>query len=96
MEEGGWFTKEGRGAYGVGLWKDIKKEVVVLKQFSSFTAGDGRRIHFWEDIWCKSKTLCVTFPNIYTMATTKGGLVADFWYSFGEVGVESEVSVLLQ
>ena len=25
VEEGGWFTKEGRGAYGVGLWKDIKK-----------------------------------------------------------------------
>ena len=40
---GGWFTKDGRGTYGVGLWKEIKKEEVVPKHFSSFDVGDGRR-----------------------------------------------------
>ena len=28
MEEGGWFSNAPRGSYGVGLWKDIDKEVI--------------------------------------------------------------------
>ena len=46
VEEGGWFIKDGRGAYGVDLWKEIKKEPAVLKQYSNFDVGDGRRICF--------------------------------------------------
>ena len=26
LEENGWFSVEPRGSYGVGLWKDIRKE----------------------------------------------------------------------
>ena len=26
VEEGGWCTQEVRGGYGVGLWKEIRKE----------------------------------------------------------------------
>ena len=28
MEDGGWFSNTPRGSYGVGLWKDIRKEVI--------------------------------------------------------------------
>ena len=28
MEDGGWFSNTHRGKYGVGLWKDIRKEVI--------------------------------------------------------------------
>lgn len=87
VEEGGWFTKDERDAYGVGFWKDTRNEVAVLKQFYIFPAGDCRHVLFWEDIWCGEEPLYVTVPNIYTMATAKWGLVADFWDSSGAVGV---------
>ena len=78
-EEGGsWFTKDGRGAHGVGLWKEINKGA-VLKQFSNFSVGDGKRMSFWEDNWCGPEPLSVTFPEIYTKAAAKGSFLADFW-----------------
>ena len=50
VDKGGWFTKNGKGAFGVGLWKDISKEATVLKQFGNFFVGDGKRFNFWRDI----------------------------------------------
>ena len=32
LEDGGWFSMELRGSFGVGLWKDIRKEAQQLKQ----------------------------------------------------------------
>ena len=31
VDKRGWFTKNGRGAFGVGLWKEINKEATVLR-----------------------------------------------------------------
>ncbi|RVW39045.1 putative ribonuclease H protein [Vitis vinifera] len=50
-EEGGWISCEVREGYGVGLWKEIRKEGVLLFKNASFTVGDGRRVKFWKDIW---------------------------------------------
>ena len=88
---GGWcsrsFTKVGREAYGMGMWKDINKEATVFKQFCTFAAGDGRWVYFWEDTWNGMKPLSETFPNIYPMADSKGGFLTDFWDWAGERGV---------
>ena len=27
LEDGGWFSKEPKGSFGVGLWKDIRKRL---------------------------------------------------------------------
>ncbi|RVW69946.1 Transposon TX1 uncharacterized 149 kDa protein [Vitis vinifera] len=51
-EEGGWISCEVREGYGVGLWKEIRKEGILLFKNASFTVGDGRRVKFWKDIWC--------------------------------------------
>ncbi|RVX20614.1 putative ribonuclease H protein [Vitis vinifera] len=51
-EEGGWISCEVREGYGVGLWKEIRKEGVLLFKNVSFTVRDGRRVKFWKDIWC--------------------------------------------
>ena len=56
MDKGGWFTKNGKGAFGVGLWKDISKEVAVLKQFSNLLVRNGKRFRFLKDIWCGNGT----------------------------------------
>ena len=44
-----------------------------------FSVRDGRRVLFWEDIWCGPKPLKTTFPNLYIMAGSKGAYVADYW-----------------
>ena len=34
-EEGGWLTKDVRGSFGVGLWKEIYKESFFIKQHNN-------------------------------------------------------------
>ena len=63
----------------MGLWKDISKEVVVLKQFNILLVGNGKRFHFWKDIWYGMEPLSEIFHNIYTMATTKDAYLEDLW-----------------
>ena len=78
VDKGDWFLKYGRGAYGVGPWKEIKKETRALRDFSKFVVGDGRRIEFWEDKWCGLEPLGETFPSLYAMTSSKGPYMADF------------------
>ena len=63
LEDGGWFTKTIRGNSGLGPWKEISKEIVLMKKNSMFTLGDGSRVRFWEDPWCGDQPLCDIFPR---------------------------------
>ena len=49
VEEGGWYTCEGREGFGVGLWKEIRKEGSLLSNNIVFSVGNGRRVRFWKD-----------------------------------------------
>ena len=49
MEGGRWCTREVREGYGVGLWKEIRKEESLLLKKTVFFVGDGRRVRFWKD-----------------------------------------------
>ena len=55
VQEGGWFTRDLWGSFSVGLWKDINREASVLKQDCFFVLGNGSRIKFWEDLWCRER-----------------------------------------
>ena len=46
VKEGEWYTREGREGFGVGLWKDIRKEGSRLSNYIVFSMGNGRRIRF--------------------------------------------------
>ena len=48
-EEGRWCTREVREGFGVGFWKEIRKEVSLLQNKIVFFVGDGRRVTFWKD-----------------------------------------------
>ena len=50
IEDGGWFSNTPRGSYGAGLWKDICKEVIQMRQNCSFEVGNERKVRFWEDV----------------------------------------------
>ena len=42
VEEGGWCLREVRGAYGVGVWKAIRKDWENIRSRSRFIVGNGK------------------------------------------------------
>ena len=86
IERGGWSTRGVREGYGVGLWKEISKEGLLLLNNVSFSVGDGKRVRFWKDIWCGNISLCEAFPSLYDLVVSKDAWVADCWDSTGEEG----------
>ena len=83
-EGGGWISREVREGYGVGFWKEIRKEGVLMFKNVSFTVGDGRRVKFWKDIWCGNIPLCEAFPSLFAFAVSQDAWVADCWDSMGD------------
>ena len=68
-----------RGEYGVDLWKAIRKEWNLLSNRIAFDVGNGRRVSFWKDKWCGDETLCVSFPFLFALTTSKEAWVVDVW-----------------
>ena len=60
-----------REGYGVGLWKAIRKEWNLLSDKIVFEVGNERRVRFWKDKWCGNEALCVSFPSLFALASSK-------------------------
>ena len=69
---GGWCSKYCRGAYGVGLWKGIRRGWDRFTPFISFSEGNGARVKFWFDLWCGDSTL------MFSIAADREAAVADY------------------
>ena len=87
MEEGRWYTGEGKKGFDVGLWKEIRKKDFRLSNYIGFSVGNGRRIRFWLDPWCAGEALCNSFPSLFALAISKEKWVAEVWDSSVEEGV---------
>ena len=86
LDEGGWCSRVARGGYGMGLWKAIRKEWEGIRCRSRFIVGNGRKVKFWKDLWCKDQTLKEAFPNLYWLAVNKDEWVSNAWEGSGELG----------
>ena len=86
-EEGGWSSREVRESYGVGLWKEIRKEGALMQNKVAFVVGNGRRVKFWKDLWWGNVPLCNSFPSLYAFASSKEAWVEEFWDTSGVEGV---------
>ena len=53
----GWRTKEARGTFGVGVWRDILKESSWCWDNIEFKVGKGTKVSFWIDHWCGNEVL---------------------------------------
>ncbi|RVW55706.1 LINE-1 retrotransposable element ORF2 protein [Vitis vinifera] len=84
---GGWCTCGGREGYGVGLWKEISKEGLLLLNNVSFSVGDGKRVRFWKDKWCGNTPLCEAYPSLFDLAVSKARRLRTVG-TLGEDGVE--------
>ncbi|RVW53935.1 hypothetical protein CK203_073000 [Vitis vinifera] len=88
-EEGGWGSRDVRESYGVGFWKEIRKEGALMQNKVVFSVGSGRRVKFWKDLWWGSFALCNSFPSLYAIASSKEAWVEEFWDTSGVEGVWS-------
>ena len=83
-ERGGWSSCEAREAYGVGLWKAIRKLGHLVTPSFDFVVSDGRKVGFWKDKWCGTTPLCESFPCLFALATSKEAWVNEVWTTTGE------------
>ncbi|KAJ9705958.1 hypothetical protein PVL29_003867 [Vitis rotundifolia] len=77
----GWRTKETRGTYGVGVWKEILKEANWCWDNLMFKVGKGTRVSFWTDHWCGDTALSLMFPQLFTLSVQRNATVKDVWDS---------------
>ena len=78
-----------RKGFGVGFWKEIRKEGSLLQNKVVFFVGDGRRVKFWKDKWCGNFALCDSFPSLYALAVSKEVWLVELWDSSGKEEVWS-------
>ena len=76
MANGGWHSSDIRGGFGVGLWKEIRKEWSLFLQHVAFSLGDSRGASFWKDMCCGEEALSLTFPTLFNLAAHKDAMVA--------------------
>ncbi|RVX22011.1 hypothetical protein CK203_001104 [Vitis vinifera] len=88
MRQGG---LEVRGAYGVGVWKTIRKDWESIHSKSHFIVKNGRKVKFWKDLWCEDQTLKDVFPNLFRLVVNKDEWVFDAWEEGGEWVLHSSI-----
>ena len=76
-EERGWSSFVARESYGVGLWKALRRWRHLVSNNLSFVVGDGQRIKFWKDRWCKDYHLYLSFSSLFAIACSKEAWVGD-------------------
>ncbi len=74
---GGWTSATIPASYGVGLWKNIRKDWAHFARYLRFEVGDGTQIKFWNDPWCEIGPLKEVFPELYNISRDKEAWVAD-------------------
>ena len=80
-EDGGRFPSLPKGYHGVGLWKEISKEGMLLRQHCFVKLRDGSKA-----LWCGEAPLCSSFHSLYDMASSKGARIANLWVTSGSGG----------
>ena len=58
----------------------------LVSSITLFVMGNGRRVKFWRDKWCGDEPLCVSFPSLLTLASSKEAWVADLWMHYSKGG----------
>jgi len=64
---GGWCSLEPASAFGVGLWKNIRKGWETFSGVARFEVGDGFRTKFWHDLWCGDMVMKEVFPDLLVL-----------------------------
>ncbi|RVW28234.1 hypothetical protein CK203_083667 [Vitis vinifera] len=72
-------SREVREARGMGLWKGIRMDWELVGNRMVFIVGNGQKVRFWRDRWCRDSPLCVSFPSLFALTVDKEVWVTDIW-----------------
>lgn len=72
-----------RRPHSFSLWKGIQVGWIDFLLLH-LRLGNGKRIRFWHDVWCRDLSLKVLHPELYSIAVDKDASVHSF-IMFGEV-----------
>ena len=64
---------------GVGVWKEIWKELDWCWDNMIFQVGKGNKIRFWTDVWCTDTMLSHCFPHLFGMAVQRSSTIEEMW-----------------
>ena len=62
-------------------WKFISSLYKEFGHLVCFRVGDGRRIRFWEDVWCGEEALSNWFVDLYKLSLASNGTIAELCVS---------------
>jgi hypothetical protein len=65
------------GAFGVELWKNVRKGWETFSGYTRFEVGDGTKISVWHDLWCGDMTLKAAFPTLFGKTAAKDASFAN-------------------
>ncbi|KAK1327111.1 hypothetical protein QJS10_CPA01g01914 [Acorus calamus] len=68
------------------IWNGILSATPCFVEVVGWEVGNGRAIRFWHDQWVGDTPLKSKFPELFTIATDKEGLVEQFWMFDSEGG----------
>ena len=71
----------------MGVWKTIKNGWEDFKDKISFKVGSGNRVKFWKDKWCEDMPLRDSFPDLYSITSSKDAWVVDVWDGGSALGL---------
>lgn len=77
LNNGGWYTKEVKERYEMGAWKAIRNGQDAFKDKTSFKVSSENKMKFWKDKWYRDMPLRDSFPNLFSIASSKDAWVVD-------------------
>ena len=73
---GGWCSSEPVRAYGVCLWKNIRRDWKKFCTHTKFEVGDCSKVRFCHGLWYGDMALTDTFPVLLGISSAKDASVA--------------------
>ena len=61
------------------MWKAIQRWRPLVNNKLSFVVGNGLRLKFWRDVWCRNTPLCESYPSLFALASSKDAWVGECW-----------------
>lgn len=62
---GGWYTTKKLNTHVCRQWRGIMSSEYTIKENGTMVVRDGKRISFYNDVWCVTKPLSRRFPSLH-------------------------------
>ena len=86
MNSGGWCTRDVRGTYGYGMWKNIRVGAESFFRQVEYVADEGHHIRFWYNPWNVPIHLKDLYPDLFSYSVSKESWISNLVVSNLEGG----------